>query len=188
MFGITQIKNAVTDVKSFLGKAVSDASEVVKLWNAIQNNGTKALILKISADVLAEVANAEGAVASGGLNITLDEACFTGAKQLIADATAGKASAVADLQALGLDVPKAAAVAAVVIPPAAVALPAATPPAPAAAVPAPASSMEEILSAIGKLLNSALTPAPAVAAIPATTAAATPPVVAPILPHEVVLA
>jgi len=124
---IGAIEKDFKSVGSFLSAVVSDIKHVAALWALIQNNGTKALILKISSDVLTVVNEAEAAAGAGGMNFVLDEEVFNSAKALIADAKAGKGTIEADLAALGIKFPTAAPAAPAVQPVAVAAAPAPAP-------------------------------------------------------------
>jgi hypothetical protein len=125
----TAIENGVKDVGSFLANVVTGLHKVGALWNLVQNNGTKALILKIASDVLATVQDTEAAAAAGGINFTLDAEVYEAGKQLIADAEGGNSIIKADLAALGIQIGTKATV------PAAVATVKAASPVPALASP-----------------------------------------------------
>jgi hypothetical protein len=104
---MNEFKKLCGDVKAFFVGVATTFTKLAKVYSLIQNNGTKALVLTLFADFLEVVKESGEAISEKGLDFTVDAAVVAGVKKLIADAKAGDATVIADLQALGFDLPTA---------------------------------------------------------------------------------
>jgi hypothetical protein len=90
------------DAKGFFAKLSADVQKAKQVWTLVSSPQTRALALKITADAITTVKDAEAAAQAAGLNFALDSAVVADIKTLIADAKAGDGVVVSDLAVLGI--------------------------------------------------------------------------------------
>jgi hypothetical protein len=103
---VADLELAGQKIETFLENVINGEAKVVNALNSV-SAPTKAVILSIVNDAVKVAASAAAAVAAGEAfnipaTISLGTATIAGIQQLIGDAKAGEAQAVADLAALGI--------------------------------------------------------------------------------------
>lgn len=99
---LDKMKGFTSDAVSFFKQVAADVRKGHDLWVAINSPQTRALAVRVTADVLKAVRDVEGAAAAQGFNFVLDAELVSDAKQLIADAKAGDGVLKVDLGLLGI--------------------------------------------------------------------------------------